>query len=109
MHTIFVLLKTTTAWLKLDRQERNKIAESVLADIFKNDRVTVRLFDAEAFATRCTDVAMFQTKQIEQYYYVMERLRDSVLITHPYFETVDIIPTIENGFRQFEQNEKEDK
>ncbi len=60
------------------------------------------MFDAEAFTSKCTDVAMFQTEDLKKYYFVIEKLRDSILITHPYFEIVEIIPTIEDGFREFE-------
>ena len=102
MFTIFVLLKTTTDWLKLDRKERNKITDHAFSDIFKDESVTLKLFDAEAFSTKCTDIAMFQTEDMQNYYFVIERLRDSVLITHPYFEIIEIIPTIEDGFRLFE-------
>ncbi|NNP72497.1 hypothetical protein A7P53_07945 [Acinetobacter defluvii] len=102
MFTIFVLLKTTTAWLRLERSERNKIADEVFSQLFQDENITLRMFDAEAFTTKCTDVAMFQTEDMKQYYFLTERLRDSILITHPYFEIVEIIPTIEDGFRLFE-------
>lgn len=102
MFTIFVLLKTTTAWLRLERSERNKIADEVFSQLFQDENITLRMFDAEAFTTKCTDVAMFQTEDMKQYYFLIERLRDSILITHPYFEIVEIIPTIEDGFRLFE-------
>lgn len=102
MFTIFVLLKTTTAWLRLERSERTKIADEVFSQLFQDENITLRMFDAEAFTTKCTDVAMFQTEDMKQYYFLIERLRDSLLITHPYFEIVEIIPTIEDGFRLFE-------
>lgn len=102
MFTIFVLLKTTTAWLRLERSERNKIADDVFSQLFQDESITLRMFDAEAFTTKCTDVAMFQTEDMKQYYFLIERLRDSILITHPYFEIIEIIPTIEDGFRLFE-------
>lgn len=102
MFTIFVLLKTTTAWLWLERSERTKIADEVFSQLFQDENITLRMFDAEAFTTKCTDVAMFQTEDMKQYYFLIERLRDSILITHPYFEIVEIIPTIEDGFHLFE-------
>ncbi len=103
MITVFVLLKTTTAWLRLPRQERNRIADRVLAGVLSDGKVTLRMFDAEAFTTRCTDVAMFQAEDMQSFYYSIERLRDSELITTPYFEIADIIPTIEDGFKAFEK------
>ncbi|QCR38224.1 hypothetical protein C1N62_19070 (plasmid) [Nissabacter sp. SGAir0207] len=103
MITIFVLLKTTKEWLRLARAERNRIADSVLSTVLADSSVTLRMFDAEAFTTKCTDVAMFQAEDMQAFYFVIERLRDSELITKPYFEMVEIIPTIEDGFKAFEK------
>jgi len=61
------------------------------------------MFDAGAFTTRCTDVAMFQARDMQSFYFTIERLRDSVLITEPYFERAEIIPTIGDGFKIFEE------
>lgn len=106
MISVFVFLKTKTDWLRLERSKRNEIADSVFAQMFKDNNISVRLFDAEAFTSKCTDIALFQMEDIKEYYFAIERLRDSVLITHPYFEIVEIIPSIENGFKLFEKNEK---
>ncbi|WP_241613910.1 darcynin family protein [Rosenbergiella epipactidis] len=103
MVTVFVLLKTTVSWLRLSRDDRNAIADKALSSVLVNTDVTLRMFDAEAFTTRCTDVAMFQAKDIQSFYFAIERLRDSVLITEPYFEMIEIIPTIEDGFKLFEE------
>lgn len=103
MITVFVLLKTTKEWLRLERAERNRIADSVLSTVFSDNKVTLRMFDAEAFTTKCTDVAMFQAEDMQAFYFAIERLRDSELITTPYFEMVEIIPTIEDGFKAFEK------
>lgn len=103
MVTVFVLLKTTVSWLRLSRDDRNSIADKALSSVLVNTDVTLRMFDAEAFTTRCTDVAMFQAKDMQSFYFAIERLRDSVLITEPYFEMIEIIPTIEDGFKLFEE------
>lgn len=104
MITVFVLLKTTKEWLRLEHAERNRIAESVLSTVLPDNSVTLRMFDAEAFTTKCTDVAMFQAEDMQAFYFAIERLRDSELITKPYFEMVEIIPTIEDGFKDFEKS-----
>ena len=46
---------------------------------------------------------MIETTDLVAYYEFMERLRDSPMITTPYFQITQIVPTIEDGFRQFEQ------
>lgn len=101
---IFMLLRTTPAWLALPRTERGRIAEAAFAHAFRNESVSLRHFDAEAFSGRCTDVAMLETDDLKAYYFAIERLRDTPLFTTPYFEVVDIIPAMEDGFRAFEED-----
>ncbi|MDO8420853.1 MAG: darcynin family protein [Parvibaculum sp.] len=104
-YTIFMLLRTTPAWLRLSRPERNAIAEEAFGFALKDGTVDFSYHDAEAFSGRATDVAVFKTAVLFDYYKVVERLRDSKLFTEPYYEVVDIIPTIEEGFRHFEAEE----
>lgn len=102
----FALVRTLPAWLALPRTERQKIWEQQLGGVIaKYSQVSIRTFDAEAFATVCTDIILFETHDIEAYYFLIEEIRDSIICTHPYFEFVNIIPTIEEGFIMFEQNE----
>ncbi len=103
--TIFMLLRALPAWLALPRPQRNTIAESAMAHALKEGTVSVRHFDAEAFTAQCSDVAVFETPDLPSFYRAVERLRDSALFTTPYFELVQILPSIENGFRHFEQSE----
>lgn len=104
-YTIFMLLRTTPAWLRLARAERSAIAEEAFGFALKDGTVAFSYHDAEAFSGRATDVAVFKTAALYDYYKVVERLRDSRLFTEPYFEVVEIIPTIEDGFRHFEADE----
>ncbi|WP_277620422.1 darcynin family protein [Chromobacterium sphagni] len=62
----------------------------------------MRWFDAEAFTGRCSDIALFETKSIKDFYYLIDALRDSKIGTEPYFEFLDIIPAVENGFREYD-------
>ena len=102
---VFVPLRTTPAWLALPRTERSRVAGAAFARALPDDRVSLRYFDAEAFSGRCTDVAMFETQDPAAYYFAIERLRDSPLFTIPYFEVVDRVPTLEDGFQAFEAAE----
>lgn len=101
-YAIFLLLRTMPAWLSLAREERNNKADEILGHAFKDKAISVRLFDAEAFHGNCTDVAFVETSNLREYYYSMERLRDTAFFSTPYFEIVDVIPAIEGGFREFE-------
>jgi len=102
---IFMHLRTTPAWLRLPRAERARIAEAAFGPALHDMPVRLRYFDAEAFSGRCTDVAMFETEDLQAYYFVVERLRDSPIFTTPYFEVVDVVTTIEDGYSAFEAAE----
>lgn len=102
-YTFFVHMNATKAWLSLTRSERRDFSQNTMGEIFKKyPQVNVRLYDAEAFSASCSDIAVFETEYIQDYYYLIEALRDSAVYTVPYFEIVDIIPAIEAGFMQYE-------
>jgi transposase InsO family protein len=52
----------------------------------------------------CSDISLFESDDLIAFYAVMERLRDSVLFAKPYFELVQIVPAIEEGFQHYEQS-----
>ncbi|MEH6579878.1 MAG: darcynin family protein [Amphritea sp.] len=68
----------------------------------KYPSVSVRLYDAEAFSGKCSDIAVYETDDIQQYYFLIDALRDTEVYTKPYFEIVDIFPAIEDGFVEYE-------
>jgi hypothetical protein len=103
--TIFMLLEALPAWLSLERSARGRIAEEALGSSLAGSNVTHRHYDAEAFSGRCSDISLFETDDMTAYYYVVERLRDSAFFAAPYFRVVDIIPTIPEGYRDFETHE----
>jgi hypothetical protein len=105
--TIFVTLRATPLWLQLTPVDRDVIALECMAEVMTDQRVTMRFFDAEAFCGECSDVAVFETTDMLAYYFTMERLRNTALISAPYFEIVSIVPAVENGFRLFQQAEEE--
>ena len=102
-YTIFMLLKAEPAWLRLSRRERNTIAEGALGAALAGLTVSHRHFDAEAFCGACSDVAVFETESLTDYYVAIERLRDTVIFSEPFFSVVSIIPALEDGFRNFER------
>lgn len=106
-YTFFVHMNATKEWLKLARKERNDFFETIEKEILTNfPGITLRLFDVEAFSTRCSDIVMFESDDIQEYYFMMESLRDSKIYTVPYFEIIDIFPAIEDGFSSYETAQK---
>lgn len=103
--TFFVLMRATKEWLSLLRAERNEFVETNLNPLFaKYSSVSVRFYDAEAFSSRCSDIAVFETDNLQEYYFLMDGIRDSKVFTVPYFEFIEIIPAIEGGFTEYEES-----
>ena len=100
--TIFLLLRANASWLKLSREQRAQIAEASLGASFSGPGMRLRPFDAEAFHARISDIAMIEAEDPQAYYFAIESLRDSALISEGYFELVEIIPSYEVGFRAYE-------
>lgn len=99
--TVFLLLNASPGWLRLPRAERSRIAAAGL-EPFTLNGLSLRLFDAEAFHAGYSDVAMIEAETPEAYYFAIEQLRDTALITEGYFKVAGIIPAYENGFRTYE-------
>lgn len=105
-YTIFVLARATPAWLKLTREEHKRFATTEFADCLVDfPSVTLRLFDAEAFTSVCSDVFVFTAFSLPDYCAVMDRIRSSKIMTEPYFEFIETITTVEDKFRGMAENQ----
>jgi chlorite dismutase len=97
-HTFFMLVKTTPTWLALTPTERFGFLGEVIAPILeRNPNVHMRFFDSEAFASRYSDVVMWETADVLAYQAVVEELRETKFWDH-YFSVVEIVAAIENGY-----------
>lgn len=97
-YTIFMLIEATPAWLALPPPERFGFVRTTVGPIMAaHPEVTLRYFDAEAYTARCSDVIMWQTRDLARYQSVIENLRETLFWNH-YFIVREIIPTIEDGF-----------
>ena len=103
-YTFFMLLRATPAWLKLPRRERAAFTErEVVPLLARYPAVGLRFYDAEAFSGRCSDVAVWQTDDLRAWSFLIDALRDSPFFAEPYFELLDIIPAIEDGWRAYDR------
>tara|TARA_B100000378_G_scaffold259631_2_gene239788 strand:- start:986 stop:1330 length:345 start_codon:yes stop_codon:yes gene_type:complete len=99
--TLFLLVRALPAWLALPRQQRREIA----ATAEPSSDIRLRQFDCEAFSAMCSDIWMLTAASAGALNTAMERLRDTALFAHPYFEFVAILPAIEDGWQAFEAGE----
>ena len=101
--TFFMSLRSQPSWLALTRQQRADFIAEVVRPIFAQyPAVKLRFYDAEAFSGRCTDMAVFETADIRAYTFLVDALRDTPFFGLPHFEVLDVIPAIENSYREYD-------
>lgn len=100
----FMHVRATPAWLSLPRIERaDFIAREIAPLIARHPGVSLRYFDAEAYASACSDVLMWQAEDQRDYRVLMDELRDTDFFARPYFELVALIPCVEDGYREIDE------
>ncbi len=103
MNHCFLLVNALPAWLRLPRDERARIFESeVLSLLPRHPGLALRHFDCEAYSAVCSDVLMLKVADARQLHHFIEGLRDSSILTHPYFELVHVLPAWEDGYKAYE-------
>ena len=104
--SIFMLLRSSPAWLALSRQARLDYVDGTVKPILgRYPAVSLRFYDAEAFSGRATDIAVFETADLRAYYRLVDALRDTAFLGLPYFEVVDILPAVEDGYLDYDAGE----
>lgn len=97
--TVFMLVKSRREWLALDSDARGRMlrehVEPVLAQY--RDSVRLRAYDVEFYATRVTDVWMWEAANHQAYEAVVEALRDTPFWDH-LFDIVEILPGSSNAY-----------
>ena len=108
MFTVLIRYRFNRNWLQMSREQREEYETSVIQPIFQRyaERIQVRVFDAEAFHTDFTDFMLLTVSDLQAYYFMIEEIRDSVLITEGFLEFSDITIGIENGYREFARQQK---
>lgn len=97
--TFFMSLRSQPAWLALSRQQRADYIAAHVRPVFATyPQVRLRFYDAEAFSGRCTDMAVFVTADLRAYGFLVDALRDIAFFGLPYFEVLDVIPALEDGY-----------
>lgn len=109
-YTVLVLMNATPQWLSLSREQRSRFFEKEVMPAFQQAARTtsLRLFDSEYFHAVVSDFMMIETRNLNDYQELIERLRDSKIYGAPYFEIKDIIVGQENRFQDFNEQFKKD-
>jgi len=100
-YTFFMLLQSTSPWRALELDEQHAHHDALLERVFEAyPDLSLRRFDSAAFGGRCSDVLVWETSDVAQYYEAIAALREAELLTRPWFEIVDVIPAIEDAWRE---------
>lgn len=103
-YTFFMMLRSAPNWLRLSRSDRQRFLADHINPLFvRYPAVKLRFYDAEAFSGRCTDIAMFETTDLQAYTFLIDGLRDTAFFSQPYFEVVDIVPAVEDGYLEYDR------
>ena len=95
---IFMLIHAEPEWLALAPRDRFAFLDTVIRPLLAaHPEVQLRVFDAEAYATRASDVLMFETGRLDRWESLVEGLRETAFWGR-YFAVRDILPAVENGW-----------
>jgi hypothetical protein len=97
--TVFMLVKTQPEWLGMSPDERVGHLTTVFEPIIAAHRENVRFrfFDIEFYATRVTDVWMWEARDHRAYELLVEAMRETPIWDH-WFSIVEILPGVENAY-----------
>ncbi|MEU3778819.1 darcynin family protein [Streptomyces sp. NPDC032472] len=104
-HGIVLTYTLTPRWLALSRAERNQMRSTHIEPLFAAyaDRITARFYDAEAFNGRVSDFAVLETEDLGAYYFLIEAMRDTPLISDGYLILGEILVGVRDGFQAYER------
>jgi hypothetical protein len=100
---IIVMLEFYPSWLALPREKRRELAKDLYNIVGKyQEHVKVKFFDSDVLGGRYTDFVVCETKDMKQYHFMWEEIRDTVAYSHGYFKIKDVVIGIQNAYQQFE-------
>jgi hypothetical protein len=97
--TVFMLVKTRPEWLGFPVEKRfEELAAHVEPALKKHSaKVRLRFYDVEFYATRVTDIWVWEAADHHAYQLLIEDLRETPMWDR-YFDIVEILPGVENAY-----------
>jgi hypothetical protein len=97
--TVFMLVKTSPEWLGFAVPERFRLLREYIEPLLRKhaDTISLRFFDIEFYATRVTDLWMWEAVDHHAYELIVEDLRETPFWDR-YFDIVEILPGVENAY-----------
>jgi Darcynin, domain of unknown function len=97
--TVFMLVKTMPEWLGFPVDRRFQLLKEQIEPVLQKHRANIRLrfYDVEFYATRVTDVWLWEARDHHAYQLLVEDLRETAFWDR-YFEIVEILTGVENAY-----------
>ncbi len=97
--TAFILVKTTREWLDLTVEQRVDALTTEVMPVIRSRTTGVRsrFFDTEFYSARVTDVWVWEARDHQAYQLLIDALRETPFWDR-YFEIVEILVGVENGY-----------
>jgi hypothetical protein len=99
--TVFMLVKTTSEWLDLPADRRFQLMRDQAEPVLRKYQASIRLrtYDVAFYATRVTDVWVWEARDHAAYQRLLENLRETGFWDR-YFAIIEILTGVENEFVQ---------
>lgn len=98
--TIFMPLCATTEWLAFSPSQRFAWVRQTIEPLLgQHPAVRLRYFDAEFFSAQVSDVAMWETEDLDAWRSLVEGLRETAFWGR-YFDVRDVWLTVENAYAE---------
>lgn len=98
--TVFMPLRATTEWLAFTPKQRFAWVRQTIEPLLEqHPQVRLRFFDAEFFTAQVSDVAMWETSDLDAWRALVEGLRETAFWGR-YFEVCDVWLTVENAYAE---------
>ncbi len=97
--TVFMLVKTMPEWLGFTIDHRFELLSEHIEPILKKykDNIRLRFYDVEFYATRVTDIWVWEARDHHAYQLLVEDLRETAFWDR-YFQIVEILVGVENAY-----------
>lgn len=104
-YTVVIAYAFSPAWLRKTWQERADYEAAHVRPVLAEHagKVSVRLFDAEAFSTDHSDFMILEVADMKDYYFFIEALRESRIFKDELVTFKQILIGIEDGFEAYER------
>jgi hypothetical protein len=110
-YTILLLLKATPKWWGMSKEYRADMYQRFVFPLLASHagHMRVQVFNSGAFHAKISDFLSIETENLEKYYQFLHQLKAAPLFSGGFFELEDVVMGAENGFRDFNEQQKREQ